>query len=81
MKFLFNWSMLLLSNRDGDNIKQKVVLDSNEGLFVFGKLMLQVLCLDTDCSHFQSKLAETLQSNIIMELLVSFLAFRFKRFD
>ena len=39
--------MLLLSNRDSDNIKQKVVLDSNEGLLVFGKLMLQVLCLDT----------------------------------
>ena len=40
MKFLFNWSMLLLSNGDSDNIKQKVMLDSNEGLSVFGKLML-----------------------------------------
>ena len=32
MKFLLNWSMLLLSNGDSDNIKQKVMLDSNEGL-------------------------------------------------
>ena len=39
MKFLLNWSMLLLSNGDSDNIKQKVMLDSNEGLSVFGKLM------------------------------------------
>ena len=82
MKFLLNWSMLLLSNGDSDNIKQNVMLDSNEGLclwkinvvsLVFGYWLLTLI--------FQSKLAGKLQSNIIMELLVSFLSFRLTRFD